>query len=62
MVCIFSYDVAAFQQAMRAYHSTRLRSLWMRTWKQLLAFCKGEQWLAGWGGMQLLKLDDSSRN
>ncbi|CAO2188395.1 unnamed protein product [Urochloa humidicola] len=37
-----------FSTAMRAYHSARLRSMWMRTCKQL----KGEQWLGrlcqGW--------------
>jgi hypothetical protein len=38
------------KQAMRAYSSARLGSPWMRTRKQLLAFCKGEQCLGRPGG------------
>lgn len=50
------------KQAMRAYSSARLGSPWMRTRKQLLAFCKGEQCLGRpVGGVQLLRLEDSSR-
>lgn len=62
VVCIFSSDAAALQTGHESVSLSTLAIAVDEIVEATAGLLKGEQWHGWLGGMQLLRLEDSSRN